>query len=297
MRAKWIVIAGVVACMATVSTASAESPDAARARADITKAFGFVPGFLDALPDVALPGAWETMKALQMSPGTALSGKSKELIGLAVSAQVPCEYCVYAHTEFARLNGASDEEVGEAVVMASLTRHWSTVLNGLMTDEAEWRQTVAAWIEHAKGGGQPAAPAQLTDAASARRDAEALLGKFPAIFEQYPDQAIAGAWRELRDVELNPDTALSQKDKSLIGLAVAAQIPCRYCLIADTQFAKLAGATDAEIQEAIAISANTRHWSTWLNGAQVDKARFKKDVKRLVKHVKKQMENTTAQQR
>jgi AhpD family alkylhydroperoxidase len=51
------------------------------------------------------------MKTLQLNPGTALSGKVKELIGLAVAAQVPCRYCTYAHTEFARLDGASEREI------------------------------------------------------------------------------------------------------------------------------------------------------------------------------------------
>ena len=34
-----------------------------------------------------------------LNPNSALSGKAKELIGLAVAAQVPCQYCIYAHTE------------------------------------------------------------------------------------------------------------------------------------------------------------------------------------------------------
>ncbi|MER8367113.1 carboxymuconolactone decarboxylase family protein [Mesorhizobium sp. M1378] len=40
---------------------------------------------------------------------------------------------------------------------------------------------------------------------------------------------------------------------------MAAQIPCNYCIWSDTQDAKRAGATDEEIQEAVAVSALTRH--------------------------------------
>ena len=61
------------------------------------------------------------MKTLQLNPHTALPGRTKELVGLGVAAQIPCKYCIYAHTEFAKLNGASDAEVGEAVAMAALT--------------------------------------------------------------------------------------------------------------------------------------------------------------------------------
>ena len=48
------------------------------------------------------------MKTLQLNPNTALPGRTKELIGLAVAAQIPCHYCIVAHTEFAKLNGASE---------------------------------------------------------------------------------------------------------------------------------------------------------------------------------------------
>src|SRR5687767_12311553 len=75
----------------------ASSPAAEAARADIQKTFGFVPQFMLRMPDIALLGAWEEMKGLQLNPNTALSGKVKELIGLAVAAQVPCIYCIHAH--------------------------------------------------------------------------------------------------------------------------------------------------------------------------------------------------------
>src|SRR5882757_4683898 len=81
------------------------STDVQAAHADIQKTLGFVPRFLSAMPDEAAPGLWQEMKTLQLNPGTALPGRVKELIGLAVAAQIPCRYCIAAHTEFARLNG------------------------------------------------------------------------------------------------------------------------------------------------------------------------------------------------
>jgi AhpD family alkylhydroperoxidase len=109
---------------------------AAAARSDIEKTLGFVPTFLARTSDHALPGAWDEMKTIQMNPNTALKGKVKELIGLAVASQIPCTYCVFAHTEFAQLNSASDDELSEAIAMAALTRHWSTYLNGMQLDPA-----------------------------------------------------------------------------------------------------------------------------------------------------------------
>jgi AhpD family alkylhydroperoxidase len=228
-----------------------------------------------------------------MNPKTAVSGKYKELMGLAVAAQVPCDYCTFAHTEFAKLNGATDAEIAEAVMIASMARHWSTYFNGMMLDEAKFRADIAKILENTKkamaSGAKPPAPIDVVDAATAYKDIEQSFGFVPEFVKVFPEGAIAGAWRELRDVELNPNTAIPPKFKSLISLSVASQIPCRYCVIADTEFAKLDGATDAEIKEAIAMAALTRHWSTMLNGRQVDNATFKKEIVKIVANVKKSM--------
>jgi AhpD family alkylhydroperoxidase len=47
--------------------------------------------------------------------------------------------------------------------------------------------------------------------------------------------------------------------KALIGLAVVAQIPCSYCIWADAESAKAAGASEEEIHEAVAIAATERY--------------------------------------
>jgi len=81
-----------------------------------------------------------------------------------------------------------------------------------------------------------------------------------------PEQALKPLWEEYQAV-LNPTGALDGKTKQLIGLAVAAQIPCAYCVYATTKAAKAAGATDAQIKEAIATAALVRFNSTMLNGS------------------------------
>ena len=93
-----------------------------------------MPSFFKAFPEAGIPGAWSEFKAVQLSPKTRLDGKTKELIGLALASQIPCQYCVYFHTAAAKLNGATDAEIREAVAMAAITRHWSTVLNGMQVD-------------------------------------------------------------------------------------------------------------------------------------------------------------------
>ena len=95
--------------------------------------------------------------------------------------------------------------------------------------------------------------------------------------DTFPEQGVIAAWQEYQAVS-NPNGALDAKTKELIGLGVAAQIPCTYCVYYHTQAARHAGATDAQIKEAVASAAETRKWSTVLNGNGYDMAEFKKQV-------------------
>lgn len=110
--------------------------------AEIEQTLGFVPDFMTAFPESAAPGIWITMKSLQMNPNTALDGKTKELIGLAVAAQIPCAYCVYGHLRFAKANGASEQEIREAVGMAALTRLGSTLMQGTEVDMPQFKADI-----------------------------------------------------------------------------------------------------------------------------------------------------------
>lgn len=135
----------------------AAPPAAAEAYAEMERAFGMVPGMFRAFPAAGIAGAWAEFKAVQLSDQTALSPKVKELIGLAVSAQVPCTYCVYFHTRVARAHGATDAEIQEAVAMAAISRHWSTVLNGMGIDLATFKAETDAILARAQAAAaQPA---------------------------------------------------------------------------------------------------------------------------------------------
>jgi len=125
--------------------------------------------------------------------------------------------------------------------------------------------------------------AQDASAEATYRDIEQTLGIVPTFFRQFPESGISAAWGEFKSVQLNPNTRLSGKVKELIGLAIAAQIPCQYCVYFHTVAAKANGATDAEIREAVAMSAIVRHWSTVLNGMQVDPAGFRNEVDTVMK--------------
>ena len=145
------------ATFGTMGVSRADDGSAA-AYKDIETTIGQVPSMFKAFPEIGIAGAWAEFKSVQLNPATALDGKTKELIGLAVSAQIPCQYCIYFHTKAAKLNGATDQEIGEAVAMASISRHWSTVLNGMQVDPAtfarETDEILARAAEMAKAKSQ-----------------------------------------------------------------------------------------------------------------------------------------------
>jgi AhpD family alkylhydroperoxidase len=279
--------------LSVATTATAEPISAQATRADIGKTLGFVPGFFKVMSDTAVPGAWEEMKGLQMNPGTALPGKTKELIGLAVAAQVPCRYCVYGHTEFAKLNGATEVEIAEAVAVGGVERHWNAYLFGERIDDAKMAADVAKIVLNAKKGSAATTPIVVTDEKSALRDIEQTLGFVPELLRRVPGPALPGAWREMKDVKLSA-SVLPGKTKSLIALAVASQRSSRPCVQAETEFAKLNGATDREMAEAVGMAAITRNMSTMLNGQLVDEQSFRADVDRLVAGVKASAKKATA---
>ena len=120
--------------------ASAQDASAQATYRDIEQTLGSVPTFFKLFPEIGIAGAWAEFKSVQLNPHTKLDGKTKELMGLAVAAQLPCQYCVYFHTAAAKANGASDEEIRETVAMAAIVRHWSTVLNGMQVDLAAFKR-------------------------------------------------------------------------------------------------------------------------------------------------------------
>lgn len=122
-------------------------PDVKR---EVTQAFGFVPSFMTAIPPTEQRLWWSAIRDFQLSDKTVLSNKVKELIGLGVSSQIPCHYCVLFHTEAARLNGASEQEIQEAVFMAGVTRFGSTILNGVALDTATFDKELKDIVAYAK---------------------------------------------------------------------------------------------------------------------------------------------------
>lgn len=128
----------------------------AEVESDIRQTLGLVLSLFDPVPDALLEHEWESMKAIELAE-THIPNKYKELIGVAVSGATRCRYCVYFHTEAARLFGATDDEIAEAALMAKHTMGWSTYLNALQMDYAAFTAEVDQAVEYVRS--QAATPA------------------------------------------------------------------------------------------------------------------------------------------
>ena len=118
----------------------------------------------------------------------------------------------------------------------------------------------------------------------AKKEITETLGMFPTMFKIFPKYALPGAWQAFKELRA-PGSKIPPKYRELMQLAVASQIPCMYCVYFHTISAKSLGASDDEIQEAVAHGADTRHWSMILQGNQVDYETFKKEAQAMLKYM------------
>jgi AhpD family alkylhydroperoxidase len=105
---------------------------------EIKETIGLVPSFLKTIPDATLENEWELFKKIQIEAG-AIPNKYRELIGLGLSAVSKCRYCTLFHTEMAKLFGATDKEIEEAVHYAKSSAGWSAYLNGMQVDYEQFK--------------------------------------------------------------------------------------------------------------------------------------------------------------
>ncbi|MHC4145049.1 MAG: carboxymuconolactone decarboxylase family protein [Planctomycetota bacterium] len=142
-------------CIAVVALASpllaqeSQTDATKKAEAEMKAVFGTVPVMMKVYPDHLRASAWGWFKAT-LSPDAAIPAKYSELVSLGVASQIPCDYCIYAHTTMAKMHGATDAEIKAAVASAAGTRHWSTVLNGANVSFDEFKKEWDGILAHIK---------------------------------------------------------------------------------------------------------------------------------------------------
>jgi len=121
------------------------------------------------------------------------------------------------------------------------------------------------------------------------REIEQTLGLVPEMFRRVPDYLLPTEWASFKSLELSDQTAVPNKYKELIGLAVSGATRCRYCTYFHTEAAKLFGATEDEINETALIAKNTMGWSTYLNTLQFNHDQFVEEFDQVTAYLREQM--------
>lgn len=116
---------------------------------EIKAMFGLVPSMFKAVPDSSLELEWNLFKRTQFDEG-AIPNKYRELIGVALAAVTKCKYCAFYHTELAKLNGATEAEIEDAVHFAKSSAGWSTYINGLQLDFEQFKEEIVQACNHVR---------------------------------------------------------------------------------------------------------------------------------------------------
>src|SRR5579885_1187196 len=127
----------------------------------------------------------------------------------------------------------------------------------------------------------------IEDRREAERDIEQTFGLVPEFFKRVPDYLLPTEWASFKSLVLSDETAIPNKYKELIGLAVSGATRCKYCAYFHTEAARMFGATDEEIAEAAMMAGMTQLASTWVNAMQVDYDEFAGEVRKMIEFAKK----------
>lgn len=116
-------------------------------RTDIDETLGQVPGFFENLPEDDLVAEWPTFQRYVLGE-TEIPAKYREMMGLAVAANMKCPYCVHFHRNAAKLHGATDEELAEVVALSSFVSRWSAMIHAQEYDLDTFKDETAAIGAH-----------------------------------------------------------------------------------------------------------------------------------------------------
>ncbi|NUP09440.1 MAG: carboxymuconolactone decarboxylase family protein [Polyangiaceae bacterium] len=117
------------------------------ANREMQEMFGFVPGFMQNVPDEHIGALWENFRKTQLDEGV-IPAKYQQLIMLAVSTYAKCKYCTDFHTEVAKALGASQKEITETALLVGNTAMWSNFLGGTQYDFEKFKGEVRNACRH-----------------------------------------------------------------------------------------------------------------------------------------------------
>jgi AhpD family alkylhydroperoxidase len=116
---------------------------------EIEETFGLVPAFFEVLPDSSLELEWELYKRVHVEEGP-VPHKYRELVGLGMAAAMKCPYCLFYHTEMAKLHGATEAEIEDAMHFVKSSMGWSAYVTGLQLDLEQFKAQISQACDHVR---------------------------------------------------------------------------------------------------------------------------------------------------
>jgi len=114
---------------------------------EITDTFGQVPPPLETIPADDMESEWPFFKKYTVGESE-IPPKYRELMGLAVAANIKCPYCVHFHRHAAQMHGATEAELEETYALSSLTSRYSAMLHAQEYDLEQFKVQMAQIADH-----------------------------------------------------------------------------------------------------------------------------------------------------
>jgi AhpD family alkylhydroperoxidase len=135
----------------------------------------------------------------------------------------------------------------------------------------------------------------VPDVNEIRRDIEESLGFVPTILKEmeYEPALLQEMWHSMKKYTLG-DSHIPAKYRELTGVAVAAAIHCRYCVLFHSEAARMYGATEDEIKEAAALAKYTAGGSAFADGRLLDLDTLRDEFRRIRQHIESKQRQPVA---
>jgi len=116
--------------------------------ADIEDSIGIIPKCLERLSENVLMRYWPFLKRYQLGE-SCIPEKYRELISLALVANMKCRSCLLTFRSMAKSAGATDDEIAEAMFLANHVARWSDLHHPSLHDPiVTWQETEQYWTTY-----------------------------------------------------------------------------------------------------------------------------------------------------
>ena len=114
---------------------------------DIQETLGIIPRMFKCLPDSMLEEEWHLFRRTNLEKGS-IPGKYRALIGLGISASLHSRYGVCLNAEMAKANGATAEEIDDALHFTKTSMGWNAYFDVVQPEYEQFKNEVLEICRH-----------------------------------------------------------------------------------------------------------------------------------------------------